>query len=224
MPVVAGTGYQFSLSEILERVRHFLMQTTATTSRWTDANIKAYINQALDDMRLAGVCEIGRGSFTGAVGDQTKILGAEVWKILHMTYNEEHLTEITMADLMARTGGDLDGASGVPLYFCAEQTDDGMMLRFDCTFGEAGKTVAYWYLKRAGELTGDGDLTTIYKVLSPALVYRTLVLCAKSDGDTNQSNLWDAEYQNAITASQYHQDVMNESDGPKVNDPYGWKR
>lgn len=224
MPVVSGTGYQFSLSEIRARVRNFLLQTTASTSRWTDTNIDSYINQALDDLRLAGVCEIGRGSFTGTTGDQTKILGPEVWKVLHVTYDENYLTEVTFTDLLTMTGGDLDGASGVPMYWAVEQTDDGTMLRFDCTFGSSGKNVAYWYLKRAGELTADGDLTTLYKALSPALIYRTLVLCAKTDGDVNQAALWDAEYQNAITASQFHQDMPGESDAPETHDPYGWQR
>jgi len=198
------------------------MQTTAATSRWTDAIIDSFINTALDDLRLAGVCEVGRGSFTTTAGDQTEILSATVWKVFSMTYDEQLLTQISWTDMMALTGGDLDAASGVPAFFAVEQNDDGTMIRFDCTFSASGKNVAYWYLKRPQDLVADGDLTGLYRVMVPALVYRTLVLCAKADGNVNEANMWKAEYEEALQNAQLHAKVEAESDAPEVYDPYGW--
>jgi hypothetical protein len=222
MPVVAGTGYQYSLSEVRDQVRNFLMQTTAATSRWSDANLNTYINKALDDLRMAGVCEIARGSWTTTAGDQTWIVPATVFKILHMTYDDQWLTEFTATDMDRLTGGHWDGASGVPSCWFAEQTDDGMMIRFDCTFAESGKTVQYWFLKRAADLSADGDLTTLYKAVAPALVYRALMLSEASDGDGRQYQIWKAEYEGALRDAQFNQDVQNESDAPEAHDPYGW--
>jgi len=60
MPIVVGSGYQHSLSEVRAKVRNRLMQTTASNSNWTDGMLNDYINDALKHMLLKGLVEIAQ--------------------------------------------------------------------------------------------------------------------------------------------------------------------
>jgi hypothetical protein len=222
MPVVTPSGYQFTLAEIRTKVRALLMQTTAANSRWTDAMLNNAINLALDDLRLEGVCEMASSSFTTTAGDQTWRPPADVWKLLDVIFDGNTTCEITRADMDAISGGDLDRSSGTPDFWYKDSDDSGMLIRFDKTFGDTGKTVEFWYLKRAQDMTDDAEYTTLYKAYAPAIVYRVLMLAHAGDENGQAYQMWQAEYAGALEKAKLHMQQPNESDGPEMRCPYEW--
>jgi len=222
--------YQFSLADVRTRVRTFLMQSNAEGSRWADADIDTFINTALDDLRLQGVGETARVTEASAEGDRELVLPDDVWKVLHITYDGQWLKQITMDDLLRMTGGDFSTGTGTPAYFAvevdydADEDEEGTRIRFDCACSESDKDIVVWYLRRPEDLTEEDDdaLVGLYKAFTPLLVYRVLVLCAKTDGNRQEAQDWDAEYQRALEAAQRETDNRAESDAPQAWDPYGW--
>ena len=215
------SAYQHTLADIRGEVRNLLLQSSSNTN-WTDEQLNTCINRALDDARLADVCEIATGAFHGVSGQQEQNMPSEVWKVLAITYDDEILKEITRADMDALTGGDYDASSGTPQYWYADRTQDGTVIKFDKTFSESGKTVRYWYWRRAQDLSDDAELSTLYKVMSNVIIYRALQLAHLADENVQAAQAWHGEYLAALQDARLHMEQLHLSEVPLQHDPYGW--
>jgi len=222
MPGVGGgADYQFSLSDIRTKVRAFLMQD-ADSTHWSDTKLNVYINTALDDLRLAGVKEIGRDSFTTTAGDQEWIPGQLVWRVLSIIYDDQPLTEITREDMTRITAGDWDGRTGIPYHWFVEDTDEGSRITFDSKFPATGTTVKFWYVKRPADLSGDDDVSGLYRVYVTAIVYRVAMLAHASDDNSTTFQMFERLYEQALErARAAHVRLMSPS-AVVMHDAYGW--
>ena len=97
MAVVAGSGYQHSLSEIRAKVRNKLLQTDSSDTNWTDDIIDDAINDGLKELMLEGVVEEATNSFTSTASQQDWTIPAAAWKIVEINYDDTVLTEIRRA-------------------------------------------------------------------------------------------------------------------------------
>lgn len=221
MPIVSPVGYQFTLAEVRAKMRSLVMQES-TNSRWTDLRLNGYINLALDDLRLEGLSEIASSSFTTTLGDQTWRPPADVWKILDIIYDDKNTYETTREYMDVLTGGDLDQSTSVPTYWYMDNDDDGPLIRFNCKFSESGKTVQFWYRKRAQDMTSDSEYATLYKVYVPVLVYRAVQLAKMSDGDWQDAGGWEKQYQVALEKARFHMLTRHSERAARVGDKVGW--
>lgn len=219
--VGGGADFQFSLTTLRDKVRGFLMDDTDNT-HWTPARLNIYINAALDDLRLSGIFEVGRDSFTTTAGEQEWIPGQLVWRVLHIIYDDQSLTEITREDMTRHTGGNWDGTTGVPYHWFVEDTDDGPRITFDRKFPATGKTVKYWYVKRAADLSEDSDVSGVYRVFGTVIVYKAVMLAHASNDNTTTFNMFKDLYETALEKAR---GVARRNMSPSsivMHNDYGW--
>ena len=218
MPVIVGSGYQNSLSEIRAKVRNKLLQTSASNSNWTDAIVDDAINDSLKEMLLEGLTEIAQDSFTTTASQQTWTPSATVWRITAVNYDDTPLTEIRHDQMDSLTGGDWDGQSGDPRYWCMDETQNDRRV----TFGKkmpVNKTVKFWYWRCPQDLTSDDELTGMYHVFTPLIVY--LAVSILLDSDEGESHRWLTRYQNLLSKAQVHTAELHEERIGQVKDWVG---
>ena len=222
MAIVASSGYQHSLDNLVQMVRRKLMKPTAD-DHWSDDLIKDDINDALNELRLLGFEQVAQDSFTSTADQQTWIPSATVWKVIAVNYDDTWLQAITQTRMDEITGGDWTANSGDPAYWFLETTDAGCKFWFN-TKMPSGKTVKFWYLRRPQDLTGDDELSGFYKVFTPLIVYKACALLKDSDGDGAESARWDQRFERLVLDAEFHSKnphggTLKPGNGPGWSDP-----
>jgi len=219
MPIAVTTGYQHTLSNIVTMVRRRLMKPTAD-DHWSDDLVKDCINDALNELRILGFEQVAQDAFTSSADQQEWTPEATVWKVIAVNYDDTWLTAITQHEMDAITGGDWDVNSGDPAHWFVETTETGCHIWFDKKM-PTGKTVKFWFLARAQDLTSDDELSGFYKVFTPLVVYKTCALLKDSDGDAMESERWDRRFERLLPDAEFHS--KNPHGGPLgVIDHYGF--
>ena len=220
MPVVAGSGYQNSLSEVRLKVRNRLMQTSASNSTWTDAMIDDYINDTLKEMLLDGLIEIAQDTFTTTADQQTWVPAATVWKIVEINYNDDCLREMTRDDMNHLTDGDWDSQSGDWTAWFMEETQNDRKVRFDKK-APTGKTVNFWFWRCPEDITDDDELTGMFHVFTPIIVEGALWKAHEADGNGDEAQQHKGNFRELIPKAQLHVDKLHESDAASIRDHVG---
>jgi hypothetical protein len=218
MPAVGGEGYEYSLSDLRTKIRAYLLQTTASDSNWADATLNQYISDTLNELKMRGVEQLGYNYFSTTAGEQTWTRDATVWKVISVVYDDEHLTQITQADMDRMTGGDWDANSGDPAYWF----DDGSYIWFDKTFSATGDVVKYWYWKRPADITGDSDYCGYDKVYGPLIVQGVLKRCHQAAGNVTEYQIAKAEFEGMLPDAIWSAQVQHLSDPARVYDNTGF--
>lgn len=219
-PVVVGSGYQHSLSEVRVKVRNRLMQTTAASSTWTDAILDDCINDTLKYMLLKGLVEIAQDTFTTTADQQTWTPADTVWKLVEINCDDNRLREMTRAEMNAITGGDWDRDSGDWESWFMHETQNDREVQFDKK-APVNKTVKFWFWRCPHDLTSNDELVGMYRVLTPLVVEGALWKAYESDGNLDEATLHKANLAEMIPDALMAVERLHESDDPVIRDWVG---
>ena len=220
MPVVAGSGYQHSLSEIREKIRYKLGQTSASNSNWDDDTIDDAINDALKEMLIEGIVEVGTDTFTSTASQQDWTIPETAWKVVAINYDDTVLKEIRRDQFDSITSGDSDSLSGDPEFWFVDETQNDRTVKFDKKM-PVNKTVKYWFWRCPTDLNSDDELTGLYRVMSPLVVYLALSTVHENIGNTETAQRWFNRYERLLPKAKLHIDEPHESDEFCVKDHVG---
>ena len=220
MPVVVGTGYEYSLSEVRLKVRHYLLQTDTDETTWPETVLNTYIADTLNDMKLRGIETLAQNAFTSVAGEQFYVLPATAWKVFAVNYDDTWLQQISHYDMDKITGGDWDAGSGTPEFWFDDRDDVNARLYFDKEFGESGKTVRFWYWKRPQDATEDDETLGYNKVFGPIIVAGAVARAHMADGNLEEYQAWQQNYLDLVQDGVYHSRKLHEADALVVSDPY----